>query len=127
MKSLIQRYVDGWKEGDEKKILNTLADDCIIIESHGPTYRGKESVKQWIADWHGRGNTVEKWVITSCYICKNVIVFEWVFAYKGKKIREAFGGVTLAKVKNGKISDLREYRATEFPFMWQPPITRRSK
>ncbi len=120
MKSLIQQYVDGWKEGNEKKILGALADDCIIVESHGPTYRGKEIVKKWIVDWHNRGNVVEKWVITSYYSCKDLIVFEWVFAYKSKKIREAFGGVTLAKIKNRKIADLKEYRATQFPFMWQP-------
>ena len=40
---IVQRYVDGWKKGNESEILDALTEDCIIIESHGPTYRGKKS------------------------------------------------------------------------------------
>ena len=119
-KEIIQNYVDGWKEHREEKILDVLAEDCIIIESHGPVYRGKGVIKKWIANWHNQGNNVEKWIITSFHTCDNLVIFEWIFAYRGKKIREAFEGVTLTKIKNNKISDLREYRATAFPFMWQP-------
>lgn len=119
-KKIVQSYVNGWKEGKEEKILDVLTEDCIIIESHGPTYRGKGIVKKWIMDWHAQGNTVEKWVITSFYTCDDLIIFEWVFAYKNRKTRECFEGVSLAKIRNDKISYLREYRATAFPFMWQP-------
>ena len=120
-KAIIQSYVDGWRESREEKILDVLAEDCIIIESHGSTYRGKKIVKKWIADWRSHGDAVEKWVITSFHTCDDLAIFEWVFAYRGRKIREAFEGITLAKIKNNKISDLREYRATAFPFIWQPP------
>jgi hypothetical protein len=120
-REIIQRYVDGWREGKEAKILNGLAEDCTIIESHGPTYHGKEIVKKWIADWQSQGNVIEKWEITSFHTCNDLVIFEWVFAWKGKKIRETFEGVTLAKIKNNKISDLREYRATAPPFIWKPP------
>jgi ketosteroid isomerase-like protein len=116
-KALMQRFVDGWKKGLADEILDALSDDCIIIESHGPTYRGKESVKRWIADWFGEGNVVEKWVIKSFHTCHDCVVFEWVFAYHGKDIREAFEGITIAKVKDGRITDLREYRSTAFPYM----------
>lgn len=120
-KALIQQYIEGWKSGNEAEILDVFAEDCLVIESHGPTYRGKEIIKKWIADWFGRGNVVEKWVITSFHTCGDTIFCEWVFAYKGKKVREAFEGVTIAKLKNGKISDLREYRMLGFPYMWHPP------
>ncbi|HEY2811577.1 MAG TPA: nuclear transport factor 2 family protein [Rhabdochlamydiaceae bacterium] len=120
---IVQRYVDGWKKTDESEILDTLAEDCIIIESHGPTYRGKKIVKKWIEDWRKQGNIVEKWNINSFHTCGDLVVFEWVFAYKGKNIREAFEGVSLAKIKNNKIFELREYRATQFPFMWEIQAT----
>ncbi|HLB52435.1 MAG TPA: hypothetical protein VJK48_01840, partial [Chlamydiales bacterium] len=56
--------------------------------------------------------------ITSFHVCGDLVVFEWVFVYKGKKKQETFEGVSLAKIKNNKIFELREYRATQFPFMW---------
>ena len=115
---VIQRYVDGWKRGDESEILDTLEDNCIIIESHGPTYRGKKIVKEWIEDWHTQGNKIEKWNITSFHSTDDLTVFEWIFAYKNKNAREVFEGISLVKFKNNKISALREYRATQFPFMW---------
>lgn len=118
-KALIQYYIDGWKNGNEAEILDVLSDDCIIIESHGPTYRGKEIVKKWISDWFGKGNVIEKWKLTSFHTCDDMLFCEWVFIYKGKKIRESFLGMTIAKIKKGKISDLREYRMTEFPFIWR--------
>lgn len=119
-RALIQRYIDGWKKGSEAEILDVFNEDCIVIESHGPTYRGKEIIKKWIADWHKQGNVVEKWEIKSFYTCGDMVICEWVFAYKGKKIREVFEGITIAKLKNGKVSDLREYRMLAFPYMWHP-------
>jgi hypothetical protein len=117
---LMQRYLDGWINGDETEVLSVLTDDCLIVESHGPTYRGKEMVRHWMADWYSQGNRIERWVITSSHKSEDWIVFEWVFVYKSKKLGEAFEGVTLAKIKEGKISQLREYRATAFPFIWSP-------
>jgi hypothetical protein len=35
-KRVIQNYMDGWKMGDEGKILNTLSENCVITESHEP-------------------------------------------------------------------------------------------
>jgi ketosteroid isomerase-like protein len=119
-RALLQRFIDGWVSADEGAILSTLTDDCRIIESHGPAYQGKEMVRQWIADWHSRGNHIEKWVITSFHKSGDWTIFEWVFVYKSKTTGEAFEGITLAKIKDGKISYLREYRATAFPFIWSP-------
>lgn len=119
-KALMQRYMDGWKDGNESEILSVFADDCVVVESHGPVYCGKDVIKQWIAEWFGQGNRVEKWKMTSFHACGNILFCEWVFAYKGKKIREAFEGITIAKLKKGKITDLKEYRMTAFPYMWLP-------
>ena len=50
-------------------------------------------------------------MITSFHACDDRVVFEWVFAYKSTKMRECFEGITLAKIENNKIADLREYRS----------------
>ncbi len=118
-KVLIQRYIEGWKKGSAEEILDVLADDCLIIESHGPTYKGKESVKEWIANWFGKGNRIEKWEMTSFFNCGAIFVSEWAFAYKNEEMHEEFEGITIAKVKSGKIVQLREYRATALPFLWR--------
>jgi hypothetical protein len=43
-KDLIELYVDGWRNNDKEKILSSLSSDAIVIESHGPLYRGIEKV-----------------------------------------------------------------------------------
>lgn len=45
---LVGGYVEGWKAADSDLILDTLEPDCVVIESHGPTYRGRDQVKRWI-------------------------------------------------------------------------------
>ena len=34
---LVHAYVQGWRSGDRDKILDTLAPNCVIVESYGPT------------------------------------------------------------------------------------------
>jgi len=34
------------------------------------------------------------------------------------EVIRSFERITVAKLKNGKISDLKEYRMTAFPYMW---------
>lgn len=67
-KNLIEQYIEGWKVGDITKITITLTDNCVIIESHGPVYRGKEKVKQWIQNWNAARSKVDDWDITSFFI-----------------------------------------------------------
>lgn len=117
---LLHNYIDGWKENKNGKVLSALSEDCVIIESHGPTYQGSKIVNQWFDEWHRLGNKVEKWEISSLYSVEGVIFCEWVFAYSGPHRRESFKGITVAKFKDSKIFELREYRMTANPFIWQP-------
>ena len=45
---LIRRYVEGWCKGDAAMILASVSEDCVVIESHGPTYRGKDQIGRWV-------------------------------------------------------------------------------
>lgn len=42
---LTQMYINGWKQNDLKMITPCLTENCIIIESHGPTYYGMRDIE----------------------------------------------------------------------------------
>ena len=47
-----QTYVDGWREGDHAKILSSLDEECIIIESY------------WAdLSWDREGGPLDKWLV----------------------------------------------------------------
>lgn len=112
-KELINQYTTGWKEGNVSKITDTLSDNCVIIESHGPIYKGVREIKAWINDWNKAGSKVNKWNITSFYEVSEIAVFEWNFSCTVEGKNHKLDGITLAKIKNSKIEYLREYRMTK--------------
>jgi ketosteroid isomerase-like protein len=116
---LVHTYVEGWKTGDREKILGTLDPECVIIESYGPTYRGREMVGRWIDSWHAPGNRVERWDVTSLFVSGDVCFFEWVFecTYDGE--RAGFEGASIAHVRDGKLVTMREYATTAPRYEWQ--------
>ncbi len=116
---IVQTYVDGWCGGDRAKILSSLDDECLVIESYGPTYHGIVKVGRWIDGWLGAGNTVDGWDITSFYVAGETCFFEWVFActYAGRSHR--FDGASLARLRDGKIVLLREYQTTQPLYEWE--------
>lgn len=120
---LLVTYIEGWKSGNQEKILSPLTEDCLIIESHGPTYRGKEKIKQWITYWNQTGGQIKKWDLYSFYSLKNELFAEWFvdLFYDYGRAHEAFQGLTIAHVSQGKISCLKEYRMTADPYEWIPP------
>ncbi|MBV9256816.1 MAG: nuclear transport factor 2 family protein [Ktedonobacteraceae bacterium] len=116
---VVQTYVDGWREGDRAKILSSLDEECVIIESYGPTYHGVEKVGCWIDTWFGGGNTVDGWEITSFYIAGETCFFEWVFACTYEGGYGSFEGASIAQLRKGKIVLLREYQTTKPLYEWE--------
>jgi len=110
---VVQTYVDGWRGGDHEKILSSLDKECVIIESYGPTYHGSAKVDRWIDEWLGAGNTVDSWDITSFYVAGETCFFEWVFACTYAGTYHRFAGASIARLRNGKIVQLREYQTTQ--------------
>ena len=111
-------YIDGWRRHDVAGVLDTLTDDCVIIESYGPVYRGRDRVRQWMLAWFGAGGTVDGWDITSTAAIGGVLVTEWRFACTWKGDARAFDGVTIAKLEGDKITYLREYATTAPLYEW---------
>ena len=110
-KELVQKYVDGWKDGDSTKITAPLSSDCIVIESHGPRYNGVEEVKKWFQNWRQNG-VVLKWNVTSFYFLEkeNTAFFEWDFACKTTEKDHEFLGISVVQFSEDKISFIHEYR-----------------
>ncbi len=116
---VVQTYVDGWIEGDRAKILGSLDEECIVIESYGPTYHGIVKVGRWIDAWFEGGNTVDSWNITSFYSTGETCFFEWVFACTYAESYISFEGASIAQLRDRKIVSLREYQTTKPLYEWQ--------
>lgn len=117
---LINAYVDGWRANDLTRILDTLTEDCLIIESHGPTYRGREHVRLWVTTWFAAGQTIDRWDVTSVVVGEDRAAFEWTFMCSGGWGTASFDGATVVRFEQGRIASLREYRCTESPYLWTP-------
>lgn len=115
---LIQSYVHGWKENSISKVLEPLASDCEIIESHGPIYRGVDNVKKWVEVWLQSNGKVNQWDITSFYFVDDIATFEWVFGCIVDNKTYHIEGISIVHFKDNKISYLREYRMTKPAFKW---------
>lgn len=114
----LRAYIDGWRRHDVPAVLATLADDCVVIESYGPVYRGKERVEEWMGAWFGAGGTVDLWEITSEAATGDLLVAEWHFECTWMDSPGAFDGSTVARLDNGQISYLREYATTAPLYDW---------
>jgi ketosteroid isomerase-like protein len=117
-RQLVLDYVEGWKDADAGRVLETLRPDCVVVESHGTTYRGKEQVERWIESWFAEGNMIDQWDVTSFIAAKNACAFEWVFSCTIEGVRHSFEGASLALLEAGTISLLREYRMTQPRYEW---------
>ncbi len=115
-KRLVEVYVDGWKENNLRKIVSPLSPDCVVIESHGPTFRGIEVIQQWVENWISEGNRVNRWDITSLHFYNDVAAFEWDFECIAKGQHYHIEGASIVEFADGKIAAMREYRRTEAPY-----------
>jgi len=34
-KHLVNEYIEGWRANDKTRILSVIAEECVVIESHG--------------------------------------------------------------------------------------------
>jgi hypothetical protein len=116
---LILTYVQGWIAADREQILSTLNPDCLIIESYGPTYRGRDMIARWIDSWFAPGNVVTRWDITSFFATDEACFFEWNFECRYAGNLAGFEGASLAQVSQGKIIHLREYATTAPRYEWE--------
>lgn len=115
-RELVERYVRGWRTNDLSGILTTLTPDCVVMESHGPTYRGLDDVEQWVRDWIETGSRVTRWDVLAFLVDGPAAAFEWGFECVVDGTRYALDGATVVRFDHGRIAFIHEYRMTEPSF-----------
>lgn len=118
---MIQKYVDGWKRNDLSQILSSVTENCVIVESHGPTYEGVSALKKWFQLWTAANSSIQKWDIFSYYFCQNEEIgfIEWDFSCVSNELPYAFKGISKFKLFEQKICFIHEYRMTHAAYLWE--------
>lgn len=111
-------YINAWQRHDIAGVLETLADDCVVIECYGPVYRGKGRVEQWMRAWFDAGGSVDDWQITTQAAAGDTLTAEWVFSCTWQGKAATFEGASVARLTNGSIAYLREYATTAPLYDW---------
>jgi hypothetical protein len=93
----LRTYVHGRMERDAEKILGTLDPECVVVESHGPVYRGTDRVAKWIDAWFGEGNSIESWDITGLLMTAEAAAMEWRFTCTWHGRPASFEGASVAR------------------------------
>ncbi len=118
---LVQQYMNGWKQNNLSLITSCLTKNCIVIESHGPTYHGIEAIERWFKLWMGAKSSIIYWSLHDFYFCENksAVFVEWDFACTSSDTKYSFSGCSLYKILNGKIDFIQEYRMTHYAYPWR--------
>jgi hypothetical protein len=118
---VIQQYINGWKQNNLKMITSCLIENCIVIESHGPTYHGIRDIELWFKYWLEAKSVVSRWNIDSFTFCeKQQTAFcEWDFACVSNSVGYALPGVSVVKFSGNKIAFIHEYRMTQPAYEWR--------
>ncbi|MGA9760883.1 MAG: nuclear transport factor 2 family protein [Gaiellaceae bacterium] len=116
---LVRQYVEGWRQGDAAMILAAVTENCVVTESHGPTYRGRDQIARWVDTWFGAGGEVLVWEIRSLELADGAAFFEWSFACRWLGERYDFEGASVARFEESLISYIREYATTAPLYDWE--------
>jgi ketosteroid isomerase-like protein len=113
---LIHEYVDAWKAGDAARVVRVLTPDCEVIESHGPTFTGRDDVRSWIEDWNQRSSAVIRWDLHEIVHGGARASVEWRFECVDRQTHYLIDGISMFEFCDGLIAKIREYRRTEIPY-----------
>lgn len=107
----LERYVDGWRRGDADGVVAPLDEACVMVEPQGTVLRGRAAVRAWVGTWLTTGR-VESWTMTEVSQSAGVITAKWDVVCQWQGARVELAGRTVAHVRDGRITYLREYAST---------------
>lgn len=109
---LLRAYVHGWLAGDADAVASTLADDAVVVESHGPTYLGAAAVREWVERWVAAGDRVHRWDLLTLVDSAGgtMAAAEWDFTCTAAGVDYSILGATVAAASEGRLTRITEYR-----------------
>ena len=102
-------FLDAWRRYDLASVRSVLGEACVMIEAQGTMLRGRDAVEQWITDWFDRGGVVHDWQITDQTEAEDVLTAQWVVNVTWQGMKARIDGRTVAHLKDGAITYLRDY------------------
>ena len=107
---IVRLWFDMWLQQKDLGIDEVFTDDVIYIESWGPKYENRATVKHWFTEWNTRGKVIV-WDIKQFFHKDNQTIVEWYFKNEMDKgnIGE-FDGISLVEwTSDNKIRCLKEF------------------
>lgn len=115
----LTRYIEAWVANDADKIVESVAESCVIAECYGPVYRGRARVREWATAWFAAGGIVHAWTVTDHFEADGGRESaQWVFECTSGRTRTSFEGCTISASADGLIVSLREYQSTAELYDW---------
>lgn len=113
--ALLQRLASGWNQGDARMAADCFTEDAIYTEPPDKqVYRGRDALFRFFGGESGRpGQMTMMWHHIAYNPTTQVGAGEFTFSYGG-----TVHGVAVIKVRDGKISNWREYWY-ESPLAWE--------
>ena len=107
---IIRLWFSMWLTQQDFGIDDIFAEDVVYIESWGPKYDNRKTVKHWFDEWNTRGKVIS-WDIKQFIHKDNQTVVVWYFKnemYNGKI--EEFDGISMIEwAADNKIKLLKEF------------------
>ncbi len=107
---IIRLWFDMWLKQKDLGIDNIFMKDAIYIESWGPEYENRATIKHWFSEWNSRGKVLI-WEIKQFFHKDSQTVVEWYFknAMDDGRIEE-FDGISLIEwTAENRIKTLKEF------------------
>lgn len=108
--SIIRLWFEMWLQKKDLGIDTIFTEDAVYIESWGPKYENRATVRHWFEEWNARA-TVLAWDIKQFFHKGNQTVVEWYFQNQAVNgTVEAFDGMSLIEwTDDNKIKFLKEF------------------
>ncbi len=107
---IIRLWFDMWLQQEDMGIDDIFTEDVTYVESWGPRYENRSTVKHWFEEWNTR-RKVLAWDIKQFFHKGNLTVVEWYFKNKANDGEpEDFDGMSLIEwTSDNKIKFLKEF------------------